>query len=1533
MFQQPNYSDPGKHISTSSSVYPDSNSASPESSPRIPGAFEQIIIPRHKENPFRTNKPIEQQQQQQHQQHQEHQANGHDEEQNRMPTEGSNQTFQSYMTARSGAYSFEEEDYENEVAEHQDQQSENGSIYSQNQEPQLRNAPSFSSINESIFHNSSKNTTLDTTENDETPLIDSSERYPDETPIVDDNGFLHEINHGEKDIIASEPIDSNEPTSLLPKQNLSKKFKRVSVALQNTRTSGESYNFRNVFQNNVDQANRTATQDNTAPKLERKSTYYRKLQEKKLQSSQEQQGTEVENMVISNDQHSEASSISTRASSTHTDTSGRDDEQDDNLVKKNSTNSSSNFVFSNNNLPSSYNLGGSKVNDDIPIRKDLIRENKAQVQQDAIDRERLQMYNNSTAMSEEGGLNIVYKDANTTSDDTYLKPPSPTKSEEKEDNLSDFFIRALHSFDSSTLQSKSDASICLSFEKNDIAFLHTIDESGWGEVTLLETLQTGWIPMNYFSLVVTSSDDEEDEDDSYEDNDDDDSNKIPNNHYLKPLLHACGQFLSNPLSHKDRRNKYTFSIRVINSIRDGVRLLLQQTDCLSRSNELVTKRPIVRKSRKSLLADWYNLMVKANEFKGTSNYNKIEILTLMVYQVSRKAVSFLEIWSAESKEIITRDHTGKKLYDDLNDCPLLKTPPLAKQRITEIHGVLFSYLGLIIGRLDLIEHNQIGCDMLETLAHQIILLLRELLFVSRTGSEYSKDKPRELDSSLDGLLSLVSDLVASVKNLVVRTVNETEEDRIHKFGGPQLNGARDYYYTPEGGELLQIASRMVKAISVTVASIRKLLEVTGDFKLSSERSYPDYSKMRIEPQEFIKKCSQGITKPKDMPIQQPNGATSTSNSGGIKAYKANRYSMIRAGKTGDLGLTENGVNYLQSLNNENGNGNNVVDELDGSSPFTLSAPEFKPFTSEGGNESNNDANINANINNELSVDSNGNLLGGSFKGLVYTLTNEDLPPEYFFVSTFFICFRSFSTGIDLIEELITRFQVGYVSNDINIDLKLKKRRKLVAKLIQLWMESYWNHEADYNLLTTLINFFNEGMSDYLPLDAIRLIDIGARLSSRPLVENRSRRIKDTKQLVNRSITNAAKLPRKTGSILGDEINRYSMIDSYSLSKINSTSSSNSTTSSSGHSASLPMPLGPTSTSKTSLLTSSQLETIEKVNLTYRAILGNSWCSQKYINSIKYIPLDLSVLMPNFYIICDQSWVLSNYRPNLLDFNGLEIAKQLTLLESYIFCSIKPDELLNQNYTTKRAHLKLAPNVRLSLLFTNCLSGYVIESILQPNITIKLRISMVKIWLKIAISCLYLRNFNSLAAIITALESHLITRISSIWIKLEDKYTELYDYLSSIIHPEKNYRVYRNKLRNFLNSPMGLETPPIPIVPYFSLFLQDLTFINDGNPNYRKANTFLNQKLINIDKYLKITRIIADIECLQISYLDDPNIVGNGDGNSLMENGDDKPNYTINPVAPLQELILLELWKICQLNKTEEDRAWKLSCKIQPRDVS
>ena len=43
-------------------------------------------------------------------------------------------------------------------------------------------------------------------------------------------------------------------------------------------------------------------------------------------------------------------------------------------------------------------------------------------------------------------------------------------------------------------------------------------------------------------------------------------------------------------------------------------------------------------------------------------------------------------------------------------------------------------------------------------------------------------------------------------------------------------------------------------------------------------------------------------------------------------------------------------------------------------------------------------------------------------------------------------------------------------------------------------------------------------------------------------------------------------------------------------------------------------------------------------------------------------------------------------------------------------------------------------------------------------------------------------------------------------------------------------------------------------------------------------------------------------------------------------------YSIASVPALKELILLELWKVAQVNKKEEDRAWKLSCVVHPRDA-
>ena len=1414
--------------------------------------------------------------------------------------------------------------------------------------------PSFTSINESILRNRS-NSNLEeynvsagvgqiqpSYDNDATPIITGDTFYhndvlDDKTPImVDsfDNPISHEVSNPTNHEVTTK-------SSKFPQQELSSKFKRLSMTLQQTRASGDSYHFMSTFQQNVEKVNND-TNGNRQPgsKNARTSLYYKKINQPQSPDGDEHSGADDERQqffpekaheddeisVLNHDAVSEISTISNRSSIISQSSDIKDFTVVDKLnglkiVVPNEA------TLSQPHKPSSSNYPGTQLtllkvknsipNDsDVPARKDLVYKYGYSDTSDTVDTNKYNM-----SLKYPNGLNASMTESaldpkNDLSFDYTKSRKSEISSQTMSDDedLSSLFIRALHPFYSSTLQSESDASICLSFEKDDLAFVHTIDDSGWGEVTLMESLQRGWIPMNYFGIAVADESENINELDEALD-DDDNNGKIPNGHYLKPLFHACGRFLMNPLSHKNRRGKYTFSIRLVNSIRDGVRLLLQQTDCLSRSNEIVSKRPIVRKSRKSLLADWYNLMVKANEFKGTSNFSKIEVLILMIYQVTRKATTFLQVWSIESKQIIKRENE-KKLQTDMDNYPLLSSPPLAKYRIVETSGLLYSYLGMIIGRLDLIEHNPVGCDILESLTHQIILLLRELLFISKTGSDFSSRKPSDLDSSLDTLLSLVSDLVSGVKNLVMSTFNESEEEKINSINLPKPEkgvNPSDYYYTLEGGELIQAAAKMIKAIGITISSIRDLLENTGDFKLNAERSYPDYSRMKIDPEDFIRKCSLGIAKAQGMQHKDLKSMKSK------KAQSSNRYSMMRSGKTGSLSLTTGGATMLHDL---------LCGDVEGSSPFMNSA-EFEPYT-------NNSENTTSDIKDELLVDSNGNLLGASFKGLVYTLTNENSPPEYFFVSTFFLCFSSFANGFDFIEEMITRFDItnksleSQTKQDISFEIKLKNRRRLIVKMFQLWMESYWNHEQDFKLLTTLINFANEGISQYLPLDALKIIEIAAKLFTKPLVEKQKEaKVPDVnkKQLINRSIT-ITRSNRKNSIVSGDITSRYSMVDGYELSKINTNSSTSSL-----KSMSLPMPLGigNQTSSSSSLLSKNQLANIEKVNLSYRAILDRSWCPSQYITTGTYIPLDLAALLPKWYNICEQNWVLSNYRPNLLDFNGLEIAKQLTLMESHIFCSFKPEELLNENYTAKRAHLKLAPNIRQSLLFTNCLSGYVLESVLQPKINQKLRINIFKTWLKIAISCLYLRNFNSLAAIITSLQSHLITRLTRVWAELSDKYKDLYDYLSGIIHPDKNYNVYRKKLRKFLIS----NDYNIPIVPYCSLFLQDITFVTDGNPSYRNANTFLNQKLVNIDKYLKTTRIIADIESLQIPYTNTttPRDTKRSSLSFLNTKSNEPEHYNIIPVQSLQELILLELWKVNQLNKTEEDRSWKLSCLIQPREAS
>lgn len=1092
-------------------------------------------------------------------------------------------------------------------------------------------------------------------------------------------------------------------------------------------------------------------------------------------------------------------------------------------------------------------------------------------------------------------------------------------------SLTSLFVIALHSFDSNTLELNSDSSICLSFEKNDVIFVHSVDSSGWAEVTLIKSLKRGWVPINFFTELVK------------------DEKNLPlrkSRTPLRNLLISGAIFLNNPTDNIEN-GEASFSINHINNIRDGVRDLLEKTDCLSRSTDIVKKKPIIRRMRKSLLADWYSLMIKADSYKHSKNLVHLETLQLMVLQVIKKSITFLEIWGIESQSLRKEEqdlNVGiiKPMLQEAktNKIKYLRNAPFAKSRLNEIHNILFNYVGLLLGRLDMIEHNPVGCQVLENITHQMILLLREILFISKSCVLILNDRKtkndNKFDDNLDTLLSLVSDLVSGVKNFVTKTINDD-----FNTSSVKVNDGL-YYYTPEGDELIGIISRMTRSISSSIESCFKNLALIGDFRLAEDKKYPDFEKIQITPEEFIKTCSVGMIK------ALPNKEKDLKNiDNRNKIKRQSRFSMVRSGLGNDNSLTTSGTNLLQEF-------------LPDSKSFIRSSV-FEPFLT----DSNEDYQIDSDIQEEIVRDSNGRLIGASFRALVFTLTDELNKPDGFFISTFFLTFRTYSNGIELIEELITRFNLTNKTSDFedqeeigeysSYESRLKNRRKIVCKMFQIWLQSYWDYINDYNLLPTLINFFNEGVSLYLPIESKRLIELCSKLTvltpskikdsrnlNKLISSNSSSSLEPNSnslslnsssvQLVQRSYTNA-----KHSSSLSHSSSVYSIsslnkelddddyiFEEYELAKLNTANRS-----------SMLLPLPGISFKSNSLLSKTQVLEIENLVLIYRRNLtSNNWAHDSYL---RYYPIELQNFLNKWYEISQlKSSRIIKVNYNLSDLNSFELAKQLTIIESKIFLSIKSEELLNNNYTQKKSKLNMSPNISKSLLFTNQLSEYILDSILDSNLNTRKRISRIRNWLNVALSCYYLKNFNSLAAIIITLQNHILSRLDELWDNLPEKYLYLFEDLKKIIHPNNNYKGYRYKISKIFEE--SETKSPTPLVPYITLFLQDLTFIDEGNKDFRTSNSFLRGRIVNFDKFLRISKVISNLEYLQVGYDNSNNssMKQKNRRNSIftLSSSISNGNEDLSPILPLEEFILLEFWKVNQLNLNDSDRNWDLSKKLK-----
>ncbi|KAF9878283.1 hypothetical protein CkaCkLH20_04321 [Colletotrichum karsti] len=226
-----------------------------------------------------------------------------------------------------------------------------------------------------------------------------------------------------------------------------------------------------------------------------------------------------------------------------------------------------------------------------------------------------------------------------------------------------------------------------------------------------------------------------------------------------------------------------------------------------------------------------------------------------------------------------------------------------------------------------------------------------------------------------------------------------------------------------------------------------------------------------------------------------------------------------------------------------------------------------------------------------------------------------------------------------------------------------------------------------------------------------------------------------------------------------------------------------------------------------------------------------------------------------------SWKNGGSNPTILDFDPLEIARQLTIKQMNIFCSIMPEELLASQWMKKGG--VNAPNVKAMSALSTDLSNLVAETILQYS-EVKKRAAVIKQWIKVAHQCLELHNYDGLMAIICSLNSSTISRLRKTWDAVSVKRREMLRTLQAIVEPAQNNKVLRTRLHDHVP----------PCLPFLGMYLTDLTFVDIGNPATKQIPTLSGDgceenggglTVVNFDKHTRTAKIIGELQRFQIPY--------------------------------------------------------------------
>ncbi|KAJ4333532.1 cell division cycle- protein [Didymella glomerata] len=242
----------------------------------------------------------------------------------------------------------------------------------------------------------------------------------------------------------------------------------------------------------------------------------------------------------------------------------------------------------------------------------------------------------------------------------------------------------------------------------------------------------------------------------------------------------------------------------------------------------------------------------------------------------------------------------------------------------------------------------------------------------------------------------------------------------------------------------------------------------------------------------------------------------------------------------------------------------------------------------------------------------------------------------------------------------------------------------------------------------------------------------------------------------------------------------------------------------------------------------------------------------------------------------------------LDIDATEFARQLTIIESKLYGKIRPTECLNKTWQKKLAPGEPDPaaNVKALILHSNQLTNWVAQMILTQQ-DVKRRVIVIKHFVNVADKCRSLNNFSTLTSIISALGTAPIHRLNRTWQAVNARSMTVLESMRKLMGSTRNFAEYRDTLHR--------ANPPC--IPFFGVYLTDLTFIEDGIPSLIKKTN-----LINFAKRAKTAEVIRDIQ----QYQNVP--------------------YPLQPVPDLQDYILTNMQSAGDVHEMYE-----MSLSVEPRE--